>query len=72
MSAPPGGSDLNSFRDEKRVAHVATRISSGTLSLYTVEQELFVTTPNGSSPSEIASKFVKFCWAPFPGIVIWG
>jgi len=31
-----------------------------------------LTTANGSSLSEIASKFLKFFWVPLPGTVTWG
>lgn len=31
-----------------------------------------LTTANGSSLSEIASKFLKFFWVPLPGTATWG
>ncbi len=35
-------------------------------------KSLALTTANSSSLSEIASKFVKFCWVLLPGMVTWG
>jgi hypothetical protein len=35
-------------------------------------KSLALTTANSSSLSEIASKFVKFCWVLLPGNVTWG
>lgn len=40
--APPGDLDLDAFREEKRVVHVATSISSGTRNFYVAEQEFGV------------------------------
>jgi hypothetical protein len=40
--APPGDSDPDSFRDEKRVVRIATSISSGTPNFHVAEQELGV------------------------------
>ena len=31
-----------------------------------------LTIANGSSPCDIASKFLKSCWVPLPGMVTWG
>jgi hypothetical protein len=39
---------------------------------YVAEQEATLTTANGSSLSELASKFLKFCRVPLPGMVTWG
>jgi hypothetical protein len=36
------------------------------------EPESALTIANGSSLSEIASKFLKYCWVLLPGIVTWG
>jgi hypothetical protein len=35
-------------------------------------KSLALTTANSSNLSEIASKFVKFCWVLLPGNVTWG
>jgi len=40
--APPGDSDPDSFRDEKRVVHVAGKISNGASDFHVAGQEFGV------------------------------
>jgi hypothetical protein len=72
VSAQPSDSDLDSFRDEKRVVDVASQLSSGTSNFYVAGQSSALTIANGSRLSDIASKFLKFCWVPLQGVVTWG
>lgn len=44
----------------------------GTPHLHVDEQELALTTFNGSGLSDIASRFLKFCRVPLRGMVIRG
>lgn len=44
----------------------------GTPTFHVGEQELALTTFNGSGLGDIASRFLKFCRVPLRGMVTWG